>query len=358
MTDIALDFDDRAYHEFLRAAKLYWSREMYAALHEDFTRRGLANANVDDAERAMRDTPGYQFFGWFERNLQKDKYASPHGILAAVDKHRARIERDLRAAAAEGAADGRLRLDPAFAQPNYYAKTAFHQHPGGVWRDAVAGVAYEIGRQTTTPLNADPYGMHDRFADAVPRGDYRAILDLGCGTGRSTFPFAARYPNAALYGIDLSAPCLTLAYINAKAKGVDVRWSQQPAERTDFADGTFDLIHSTFLLHELPVKAIAAIVDEAVRLLRPGGVFVHVDFHAPPGGTWGRFIHYGHARRNNEVFMRSFCELDFVALERAAGLVDAAMTPFDDGTGVVPPDQAPPAWRFPFQLFIARKPGV
>ena len=350
-----LRLSDRAYHEFLRATKTYWSRDLYAALRTDFARQGLDRAAVDDAERTMRGTSGYQFYGWFERNLQKDKYASPHGILSVVAGQGGALADQLASAAVEGRRSGRLRLDAGFVQPEYYAMTDFHQHPGGVWRDDLAGVAYEIGRQTTTPLNVDPYGMHERFADAVPKGDYHAILDLGCGTGRSTLPFADRYPAAEIHGIDLSAPCLTLAYVNAREKGVAATWSQQSVEGTVYPDESFDLIHSTFLLHELPVKAVTALVVEAVRLLRPGGAFAHVDFHSPPGGTWGQFIHYGHARRNNEVFMRAFCEADFLAMERDAGLIDVAMQCFDDGTGSFGGADVPTAWRFPFQLLTARK---
>jgi SAM-dependent methyltransferase len=355
MKDIALTQSQRGYHDFLRAAKLHWSREMYAALRTEFASRGLDRVDVDAAETAMRESTLYKFFGWFERNLQKEKYTSPRGILAIVEPFRDDLEQAIERAAADGIASGLLKIDPSFVQPAYYANTEFHQHPGGVWSDDIAGVVYEIGRQTTMPMNRDPYGVHDLFANKVAKGDYRRILDLGCGTGRSTLPFSALYPCAELFGIDLSAPCLKLAHLHARERGIAVHWSQQRCESTDFADGSFDLIHSTFLLHELPPKAIVATVREAARLLRPGGVFVHLDFHSPPGGTWGQFIHYGHARRNNEVFMRTFCEMDFLALERDSGFVDATMEPFDDGTGLPGEDGIASAWRFPFQFFAAYK---
>ncbi|MCB2106642.1 MAG: methyltransferase domain-containing protein [Rhodobacteraceae bacterium] len=355
MKDVPLTQSQRGYHDFLRAAKLHWSREMYGALRQDFANRGLDAVDVDAAETAMRESTLYKFFGWFERNLQKEKYESQRGILAIVEPYREELKREIDAAATDGIAAGLLRLDADFEQPAYYRNTDFHQHPGGVWSDEIAGVAYEIGRQTTMPMNVDPYGVHDLLARRIPKGKYQRILDIGCGTGRSTLPFAKVYPGAELYGIDLSAPCLKLAHLHARERGVDAHWSQQRCEATDFPDGSFDLIHSTFLLHELPPKAIAATVREAARLLAPGGVFAHLDFHSPPGGTWGQFIHYGHGRRNNEVFMRPFCEMDFLALEKESGFSEAAMTPFDDGTGLPGKDGIAKAWRFPFQLLVARK---
>lgn len=356
MKDIKLTPSDQAYHDYLRAVKLFWSTDLYAALNKEFEEKGLQDQTVDQAEKIMRQSTRYQFFGWFERHLQKEKYENPHGIISIVDSHRTEVEDALDAESQSGRKAGMLKTDSAFQQPDYYAKTDFHQHPGGVWRDSVAGVAYEIGRQTTMPLHVDPYAVHTQFAATVPKKSYKRILDLGCGTGRSTIPFAEAYPDADVYGIDLSAPCLTLAQIHSAERGLDIHWSQQRAEATDFEDDFFDLIHSTFLLHELPVKAVTAVVKEVDRLLAPGGLFVNLDFHSPPGGTWGQFIYYGHARRNNEVFMRSFCEADFLQMEQEAGLENAAMNPFDDGTGTFGPEDVPATWRFPFQLFTAEKP--
>ena len=356
---VETDIDARAYHDFLLGVKLHWSNTMYQQLKDVFDARSLAEeqrfADVDSAEKAMRDEPVYQLFGWVERNLQRIKYAGPRGILAVVDGQRETLQQVLEEAAAEGQRRDLLRLAEAMEYPDYYAKVDFHQHPGGVWRDDLAGFAYEFGRRTTMPAHMDPFGIHDRAADVTPTGDFKRILDWGCGTGGSTFPFAERYPGAEVHGLDLSAPCLKVAYLRAAERGLDIHWSQQRMEQTDFPDNHFDMLHSTFLLHELPKHAQVDIVREAHRILRPGGWFVNLDFHSPPGGVWGQFIHYGHARRNNEVFMRSFCETDFIGMQRDAGFSSAEMRSFDDGTGPVAADEAPAAWRFPWQLFVAQK---
>jgi ubiquinone/menaquinone biosynthesis C-methylase UbiE len=347
----------RAYHDFLRTAKRYWAHDLYGALRREFEARNAVTEfrDADAIEHALADSPLYRYFGWFERNLQRLKYASPRGILATVERERHRLEAQLASATIEAERSGQLRLTAGFEPPRYYTSVEFHQHPGGVWRDSLAGVAYDFGRRTTMPLHADADDLHRRFAARAPHGPFRRILDLGCGTGRSTLPFGALDSGAELHGIDLSAPCLRSAWIRARAAGVDVRWAQQRAEHTGFPDAHFGLVHSTFLLHELPKPALREIVHEALRVLEPGGWFVNLDFHSPPGGAWGDFIHYGHARRNEEVFMRSFCETDFVAMQLEAGFREARMEPFDDGSGVFDRGTAPPVWRFPAQLFIARK---
>ncbi len=309
----------------------------------------------DHAELTLKETVDYQYFAWFERHLQRLKYSSARGVIRTVAAGQEGLEAALENSASEGLEKGLLALDASFEYPRYYTAIDFHQHPGGVWTDNLAGFAYEYGRQTTTPLHVDPDDIHLRMAPATPRGDFRRILDWGCGTGKSTFPFAPLHPGAELHGIDLSAPCLKLAYLRSVERGIAVRWAQPNMEQTEFPDGHFDLVHSTFMLHEMPPPAIREAVKEAFRILAPGGWFVNLDFHSPPGGVFGDFIHYGHGRRNNEFFMRSFCEMDFLGFERSVGFETAEMRCFDDGTGLYDRATVPPAWRFPWQLFVARK---
>ena len=345
----------RAYQDFLRRAKGYWARDFYAAVQRDFAALDPQPADADAAERALHAAPRYRYFAALERHLQRLKYASPRGILAAVEAERPRLAAALEATRADGEASGRLRLAPGLVLPRYYTSVEFHQHPGGVWSDALAGVAYDFGRRTTMPAHVDADEIHRRFTAAVPDGPYRRILDLGCGTGRSTLPFARRFAGAELHGVDLSAACLVRAHERSRESGVDVYWSQQAGECLDFPDGHFDLVHSTFLLHELPRPALRDVTREVLRVLAPGGRFVSLDFHSPPGGVFGDFIHYGHARRNEEAFMRSFAETDYLAMQRELGFAEAQMLPFDDGSGVHARERAPAAWRFPSQLFVARK---
>ena len=51
-----------------------------------------------------------------------------------------------------------------------------------------------------------------------------------------------------------------------------IHYSQQNAGHTKFADGSFDLIVSNLLLHEIPQKLTKQIIAECYRLLTPGGV--------------------------------------------------------------------------------------
>jgi len=361
--EVRADRTARAYHDFLLGAKLFWARRLYQELYSLYQSRvarvaergGNAPQTFEEAEEMIGDSALYQFFGWLERHLQHLKYSGSYGIVATVEKQRDELLRGLEAATGENS--HHLRLNPNIALPRYFTAVDFHQHPGGVAGDELAGLVYEFGRKTTTPDHLHEDDLHHRLTAACPTGDFKRILDFGCGIGKSTYPFQGLYPEAEIYGVDISAPCLKLAHLRAQEAGLHIFYSQQNIEQTDFADDYFDLIHTTFMLHELPGTALRRMTAEAFRILKKGGYFVNLDFHTPPGDAFGKLMHYGHARRNNEVFMRSFAETDYLTMQREIGFDPAEMRPFDDGTGLITdPKTVPVNWRFPWQLFVARKP--
>jgi SAM-dependent methyltransferase len=101
-----------------------------------------------------------------------------------------------------------------------------------------------------------------RFSEMVPSGRLARILDVGCGTGQSRQVYADR---AARYvGMDLSFEALRLA--RGKAAG---SWSQADACRLPFADGSFDAVAFSSVLHHIPDFAPA--LAEARRVLTPRG---------------------------------------------------------------------------------------
>ena len=93
----------RAYHDFLRTAKQCWARDLYAALRREFDARSAREplADADAIEGALAGTTTYGYFGWFERNLQRQKYSSPRGILATIERERPQLDAALDAIAAE-----------------------------------------------------------------------------------------------------------------------------------------------------------------------------------------------------------------------------------------------------------------
>lgn len=102
------------------------------------------------------------------------------------------------------------------------------------------------------------------------------VLDLATGTGRALDLLHRALPAARLTGVDLSP--FYLAEARRRLAHVDdVSWLAENAEDLPLADATYDVVTSIYLFHELPAEARQRVIDEALRVLRPGGLLVLMD---------------------------------------------------------------------------------
>jgi 2-polyprenyl-3-methyl-5-hydroxy-6-metoxy-1,4-benzoquinol methylase len=100
---------------------------------------------------------------------------------------------------------------------------------------------------------------------------------------------------------------------------VPVQYAQANAAATDFDSGSFDLVLSNLLLHEMPQKVTRQVIVECHRLLSPGGVMIHNDMVGWPTDPFQEFMAEWNGHHNNEPFERGSGTLDFTAASVAAG---------------------------------------
>lgn len=328
--------DFRSYHAFLRAARNHIEGPLLARMYDGYERaaesQSLEPAAIKDwrtAESLLDDMVEFQFYCWAYRNLQRFKYHRPSfGIFAALEAERERLASELQESAAV-ASSTELRLNPDLPIPDYFRYVPFHQHTGGVAKDILDGLAYEIGRRTTVPAHADPNGIYRILFDALPQQSYARVLDWGTGHGAALITWQQRHPESECHGVDLSAPCLMLAHRRAVEQGYTFHLSQQDLEHLDYPDNHFDLIFFNFMLHELPPAHTPALLREAARVLKPGGLFAGHEFHLRPGDAFQNVLQRTHAFTNNETYSTPWYDTPIGEWAREAGFREVTITPFE-----------------------------
>ncbi len=117
-------------------------------------------------------------------------------------------------------------------------------------------------------------------AAAVQPG--QAVLDVACGTGDLAGMFE-RAGAGRVVGLDFCEEMLELARL--KFAGRRIEWVRGDAMELPFADGSFDVVSIAFGIRNVsqPRRAL----EEFVRVLRPGGRLVVLEFDRPRGRVLG-----------------------------------------------------------------------
>jgi ubiquinone/menaquinone biosynthesis C-methylase UbiE len=142
-------------------------------------------------------------------------------------------------------------------------------------------------------MNGDPYAKKAKGYDTVvepfvrqlrtigirmvPSHEGRTVLDIGCGTGTSLDSYhKAGY---TVMGIDASPAMLAAA--RSKLAG-RAQLYLGDASHLPFPNESFDLVHTMFLLHEIPASLRSSVVREAQRVMKKGGRFLVIDYAPGP----------------------------------------------------------------------------
>ena len=356
MTNVG-DRQFEAYQSFLLGCKLHWTGKVFPALHALYQEKSERAANAGKPVQAAADVATllddeliYRNYAWMERHLQRFKYSGRWGLQPVHASQRNTLSAELETPLPEGM----LELDPNFEVPTYFRSVDIHQHPGGIWSDEIAGFIYERGARSTTPLLDKDKDLHYRFTNIVnarKRGE--RILDMGCGFGKSTRPFWEENREADVVGVDIAAPCLKLAaHDAAAAQARNVRFLQRDSRNTGLPDASRDVVTSTMVIHEMPPPVIRDTFAEAMRVLEPGGLMIHLDF-IPADDPFLHFLHYGHGRRNNEPYMEPMVKMDVKQTMRDLGFRNVETMEFEEMPGSLAARYE--RWRFPWTVIVGEK---
>lgn len=104
------------------------------------------------------------------------------------------------------------------------------------------------------------------IAKNIPKKKIKTILDLGCGTGRFTFPLHEFF-NAVVYGIDPSNRMLSKSKTKNKTKKIHFKKGQ--GERIPQKNHSIDLVFMAMVFHHLKNKQKT--ITEIKRILKSEG---------------------------------------------------------------------------------------
>jgi len=103
------------------------------------------------------------------------------------------------------------------------------------------------------------------------------ILDFGCGDGNSSLFIRKHFPNATIFGVDVSESSIKIAtsknIINSTFKAYN-------GTELPFDNNEFDIVFTSMVFHHIEHKLHHAILKDILRILKTGGRFYNFE-HNP-----------------------------------------------------------------------------
>jgi ubiquinone/menaquinone biosynthesis C-methylase UbiE len=128
------------------------------------------------------------------------------------------------------------------------------------------------------PLLADIRKFAPEFC-GMRAGD--RVLDVCCGTGAQVIEYGRRGIIAT--GVDIDPNMLKVALRNrAKRELLNIYFYLADATELPFNDNCFNYVSVSLALHDKPKLTRYKVVSEMMRVVRPDGALIFIDYPVPP----------------------------------------------------------------------------
>jgi ubiquinone/menaquinone biosynthesis C-methylase UbiE len=210
------------------------------------------------------------------------------------------------------------------------------------WRPLIK--IYESGYWRKSSLFARRTGIkfddeYNKVATALNLSGNEVLLDLACGPGIYSRPFARLLKSGHVVGLDLSAPMLDYAASKARAEGIkNLTLIRGSALDLPFPDEQFDAANCCGAVHLFPDPQKA--IDEVGRVLKPGASFTAAVFGRPPGERAERIA----AWRVRNFGVNSFLPEEIEKFFTNAGLHQAKILHHKEGWAWLVMSGVKPEW--------------
>lgn len=275
--------------------------------------------NRHEVRKAMNDEPIHNMWGALRRNTMEMRQVNGQFVTLRQLKELSKRAEKL------NAKSDRLVLDPKISVPAYVSEVDHHCMPGSYYRELVDGdvspaANYDTGFFVTTLGSIG--GLCDAAGRAVanwiksehPNIKPKRLLDIGSAVGNSIVPIAQEFPQTDITAIDVSAPMLRYSHARTVSLGVEnITFRQMSGEDLSaFEDESFDVVMTSIFLHELSFKSMPKILSEMYRVLKKGGLMIHLEQpqYSQDMPLFEQFMRDWDSYNNNEPFWSAMHEID------------------------------------------------
>lgn len=213
--------------------------------------------------------------------MEKRSVAGNSGSVVAIDEENLSVVVEKES---ESCVDP-LKISDKLAIPAYLEQTYWwaYIHP--------AGVRF-FERQWL--VNLILWGNFSKLRDAalaeIDVPEHGRILQVACVYGDFTPRMLEILPKKATLDVVDVAP-VQLHNLAAKLNGqTNIRLLHRDATNLSLESDRYDNVVVFFLLHEMPESVRLQTIQEVVRVVRPGGKLIFVDYHRPWAGNPFRYV--------------------------------------------------------------------
>jgi len=157
--------------------------------------------------------------------------------------------------------------------------------------------------------------LRNQVVDIANAGKGSTVLDVATGTGQQAFAFAKR-------GYDVTAVDLTESMLVIARKhnnGGLVEFEVADATHLRFEANSFDVSCVSFALHDMPPNIREKVLQGMVRVTKPNGIIVIVDYDLP-GNKISRALIYHFITLYEGEYYKKFVVSDLDSLLGKTGI--------------------------------------
>lgn len=229
-------------------------------------------------------------------------------------------------------------VSPSLVYPDYYLKP-FHAYDEGnlSWE-----AAYEVESAAKTvhaPIYTSDSKILETNGDEKLRNEFhlkmkesfsanqfnpRKIIDLGCSTGLSTMKLHESFPEAEIFGVDLSPYMLSVAKLQLDSNILaqsKIQYAHLGGEYLSSSFANVDLVSMCLVAHELPRDITKKIFTEAYKVLKPNGMISFMDMD-PQSLFFQKFLTNPFAFaafKSTEPWIQEYVALDLIDVLKTIG---------------------------------------